>query len=459
MNLDTLSSQIEALRQQNGIPGMSVAVTLMNDIVFEQAFGVADLQMQTPLAADAVFPIGSITKTFIATLLMQLVEQGVVGLTDPLRRYIPEYPHSVTTLQQLAAHTSGLGRDAAVNYPMNYSLGPWSDSGGRTPLEWYVPSGELLASLSTVELETDPDSGKVYSNLGVCLLGMALERAAGQPMAQLLAERIFARLDMTASQFVFSHDELLPALAKRLPPGYVFTYQGPLTAPAWHLGCAAYSGGICCSASDLARFLAFHLSPRTDTGVLRLASVQRMRPAHSSGDAYLGWWKGWHAGHDNFGHAGGHLGYLATALGIPALQLGVVVLTNRFSPVRFEDHATDITKKLLETLAPQAADAVHLADAAYSAAFDPTHVDLRPYEGSYTLAGGYTPLKVVAAAGKLTLSWLDRPYPTEVYIPIAPDQFTPQGSPFSIPLLTFTRSEAGAPEILSHALFTFRKTG
>jgi CubicO group peptidase (beta-lactamase class C family) len=424
---------------------------LGREIVFEQAFGVADLETQSPLPTEAILPIGSITKTFIVTLLMQLAEQGVVCLADPLRCYVPEYAHSATTLRQLAAHTSGLPRDAAVNYPMNYTIGAWPASGGQIPLEWYVPTDRLLASLPTVELETPPDSDKVYSNLGICLLAIALERATGQTIQHLLAERIFAPLGMTSSELVFSHRELSPALAGRLPPGYVFTGQGRLPAPAWELGCAGYTGGICCSAGDLARYLAFHLAPQPTDRVLTPVSVQRMRPAHSSGDAFLGWWKGWHGGRENFGHDGGHVGYLAAAMGIADLHLGVVTMTNRFNPARFENHGTEIARRLLEILAPQVA-------AQPQEKFDPAALDLRPYEGIYTLAGGLTPLKVESTPGKLTLSWLDRSYPSETFIPIGPDQFSPEGSPIPIPLLTFARDEQAAVAKLSHALFTFTKT-
>jgi CubicO group peptidase (beta-lactamase class C family) len=451
IGLEAIPSTLETLRQQYEIPGLSVAITLGPDVIFEQAVGVADLEMQTPLTPEAVLPIGSITKTFIVTLLMQLAEQGLVCLADPLGCYLPEYPHSATTLRQLAAHTSGLPRDAAVNYPMNHTIGSWTASGGQTPIEWYASCEELLASLPTVELENPPDSGKSYSNLGICLLGMALERAARQPMAQLLTEYIFAPLGMTSSQFVFDHRELAAPLARRLPSGYVYTDQGPLLAPSWQLGSAGYSGGICATAGDLGRFLAFHLAPQVGNDVLSQAGVRRMRPAHSTGDAYLGWWKGWHAGRENFGHAGGHFGYLASALGIADLQLGVVVLSNRFNPARFEDHATEIARKLLEILAPRAA--------ARPAEFNPLAADLHSYEGIYRLAGGYTPLKVEAAAGRLTLSWLDRPYPAETYLPIGPDQFTPLGSPIPIPLLTFTHNGRGTPEKLHHALFTFRRSG
>ncbi len=448
---DTLPATAEALRQQFGLPGLSVAITLGREIIFEQAFGIADLETQAPLTTEAILPIGSITKTFIATLLMQLVEQGVVSLADPLRCYIPEYPHSATTLRQLAAHTSGLPRDAAVNYPMNYTIGAWPASAGQIPLEWYAPTDVLLASLPTIELETPPDSGKVYSNLGICLLAIALERATGQTIQHLLAERIFAPLGMTSSELVFSHRQLSPALAGRLPPGYVFTEQGCLPAPSWELGCAGYTGGICCTVGDLGRYLAFHLSPQPSDRVLTPASVRRMRPAHSSGDAFLGWWKGWHAGRENFGHDGGHVGYLAAALGIPDLQLGVVTMVNRFNPARFENHGTEIARKLLEILAPQVA-------ALPQKQFDPAALDLHSYEGIYTLAGGMTPLKVESAPERLTLSWLDRPYPSETYLPIGPDQFSPETLPIPIPLLTFTRNEQDAVTKLSHALFTFTKT-
>ena len=233
---DTLPATAEALRQQFGLPGLSVAITLGREIIFEQAFGIADLETQAPLTTEAILPIGSITKTFIATLLMQLVEQGVVSLADPLRCYIPEYPHSATTLRQLAAHTSGLPRDAAVNYPMNYTIGAWPASAGQIPLEWYAPTDVLLASLPTIELETPPDSGKVYSNLGICLLAIALERATGQTIQHLLAERIFAPIGNDFQRTGFLAPTAFSGVGWAVAPWLRFHRTGLLACPIVGVG-------------------------------------------------------------------------------------------------------------------------------------------------------------------------------------------------------------------------------
>jgi hypothetical protein len=141
---------------------------------------------------------------------------------------------------------------------------------------------------------------------------------------------------------------------------------------------------------------------------------------------------------------------MASALGIPELQLGVVTMANRFNPARFEEHSTEIARKLLEILAPQIA-------AQPRAQFDPAGVDLRPYEGRYALAGGYSPLRVDAAGGKLVLTWPESSYPPESFLPLAPDQFSPEDSPIPIPLLTFTRAASGSVEKLSHAMCTFAR--
>jgi CubicO group peptidase (beta-lactamase class C family) len=456
MSMEVLIRTAEGLQQQYGIPGMSVAVTLGRQIVFEQGFGVANQSSGMPMLPETLCPIGSITKAFVVTALMQLVEQGMMHLDDPVTLYLPEYDVNSpfqygppTTLRQLASHTAGLPRDAAINFPMNATMAPWITSSGATPLVWYAQTGDLLASLATVKLEIPPNSGKIYSNLGIALLGIAVERAAGQPLAEILADGVFGPLGMMSSQLVASHADLRPDLSSRMATGYIVANPGevPLIAPPWELGSAMYSGGICATAGDLARFLAFFLAPSQGPPILSPDSSWRMCPPVSSGDLYLGWWKGFHGGYENYGHGGGHLGFLATTLGIPALQLGVTVLTNRFNPIAFENHATEIAQALLTAAVPL------VTETPVSAPFDSPVTDLAAYAGLYTLDGGFYTAHVEVEEDYLVITFDGlsiaplKGLPVGLHQPRVPD----------VPALSFSADAQGQIEKLSFALFTFTR--
>ncbi|MBN2170042.1 MAG: beta-lactamase family protein, partial [Candidatus Krumholzibacteriota bacterium] len=121
--LDGLPARVEASRQQDRLVGLSLAIVLDGEIVYRGAFGLADVENGRPATAATIYPVASVTKLFTATMLAQMCERGRVGLEDPLQRYLPEcrpappFPGMPpTTLRQLAAHTAGLPRDAAVNF-------------------------------------------------------------------------------------------------------------------------------------------------------------------------------------------------------------------------------------------------------------------------------------------------------------------------------------------------------
>ena len=109
---DAVQSQLKTQK----LPGAVVAVAVEDSVVLVEGFGIRDLATGTPMRADDMFLIGSMTKLFTATLLAQLEEQGKLSLDDPVARYLdrtrplPEWSRQVT-VRQLANHTSGLPRD------------------------------------------------------------------------------------------------------------------------------------------------------------------------------------------------------------------------------------------------------------------------------------------------------------------------------------------------------------
>lgn len=183
-----LPDRITAAIAENRLVSVSMSIVVDRNIVFSRAFGYADLKQQRPATTSTIYPMGSITKVFTAAMLARLWEQGVVNLEDPVQKYVPSYqPRSSfagtlpTTLRQLATHTSGLPRDAPVNFWCDYTGFLWLVTGGQTQMTFYVNCDSLLASLSNLELVNPPEVYAHYSNLNIQILWLALERACGRP--------------------------------------------------------------------------------------------------------------------------------------------------------------------------------------------------------------------------------------------------------------------------------------
>ena len=264
-----LDKALEQERAAQGVPGVVVGVVIDGDLAYAKGFGVTDPATKQVPDADTVYRIGSITKSFTGLALLSLRDEGVLDLDDPLARWIPEankliYPtrdDRPITLRQLAQHTSGLPRDGGFE-------------GENDPSE-----ATILDSLAKTALERSPGLESVYSNLGFGLLGIAVGRAAKQPLHDVVAARIFKPLGMTSSGWdaqSVPRDHLAPA----------FGPDGTPKAPA-RLGAGDGDGGIYSSVRDMSRYAAFLLAaypPRDDDdhGSIRRATI---REAQHSGFA------------------------------------------------------------------------------------------------------------------------------------------------------------------------------
>ena len=449
--LTALEGRLEAERLTRNLPSLSVAVVRGNEIVLRRAFGHADLERRTPATPEHVYRAGSITKVFVATALLQLVERGAMRLDDPLAKYVPEYRPSSrwpdtppTTLRQLASHTSGLPRDAAVNFWMNHSIGAWPFSRGQAPIRWYASKERLLETLPTVELERPPDTEPLYSNLGMSLLAIAIERASGQAFPDYVSEHVLAPLGMVDSGLVLEE-----ARARRVATGYVYTAPAdpPLVAPPWELGAALYTGGLAATPTDLARFLAAQF-PTPDgrrSAILSQDSLRQMRTSIGRSDACLGWWTTELDGRPLIGHTGGHFGFLASIGALPDLGLGIALMTNSWNPVLGANDTWELTKVALADLAR----AVAPETTASAVPFDPARVDLARYAGSYSLPGGFAHVDVTLREGRLWQAVREAPGPATRCEPTGPHRFSCG--------LEFRVDGEGRVRGLSFALFEFSR--
>ncbi|UCF06555.1 MAG: serine hydrolase [bacterium] len=383
---------VGAAFRESGLPSLSIAVVYDRHIVYSQAFGFADLAKRTPVTTRTVYPIGSITKVFVATMLVKLAEEGVVTLDTHVETYLPEYqvksPYKgtrQTTLHQLITHTSGLPKDANVNFWSDYSALNWLLSGGASEMEWYASTEEVLASLPHIKLEYPPNSRYSYSNLGVTLLGIALERAANKPFTDYIEEHILEPLGMNDSGF-----QSKMRRSSLIPQGYVYTEPGsePLVAPEWKLGSAQYSGGLYSTAEDMARFLSLQFQT-DEPGGAQIISADGLRVMHIES---LGWGYVWDPTYKGIEHSGGHLGFHAYVRAYPGLKIGIVALTNSNNPMTEQRLSEEIAQAVLGELKK-----VMLAQAV----FDPGQVDLSKYVGVYILPGAGAEMSIELRDGRL----------------------------------------------------------
>lgn len=265
--------------------------------------------------ADSVFEIGSVTKTFTATLLAQAVQTGSLTLDTPVGKLLPGYKlpergDKPITLGNLASQHSGLPR-----LPSN--LDP------ADPGDPYADYGEnrLRAFLAGYTLTRDPGSQYEYSNLGFGLLGLALARHAGVSYARLLDRRIFQPLGMQSSRTRLT-DSMKAHLAHGHDPA------GRATGN-WHFQALAGAGAILSTARDMLAYLQANMGLKASSLQAAMQTAQQPRDS-AGGDAQIGlaWMTQTFPQAKVIWHNGMTGGY-ASFIGFTAdRQHGVVILTN-----------------------------------------------------------------------------------------------------------------------------------
>lgn len=232
-----------------GVPGAVVLVREGSGVRAGVA-GFANLRTRERMSADHAFRVGSITKTFVATVVLQLAGEGVVRLDDPIERWLPGMvPNGgAITLRHLLNHTSGL---------FNYTEDPEVVRAFvRNRLKVWTPA-ELVALATPQPPRFAPGTNWSYSNTGYILLGLVVERATGTTLAEQLRRRIFEPLALTRTS--------LPETAAMAPPfarGYLLRGNGLIATPGGRPADVTLydpslfwaTGALVSTAADLARF-------------------------------------------------------------------------------------------------------------------------------------------------------------------------------------------------------------
>lgn len=230
----------------------SVLVAKNEDIIFEEAYGEADREAKVPNTIDTKFGIGSVTKQFTAMLIMQLVEQNKIKLSDTIGKHLPYLPKDKAnhiTIHQLLAHTSGL-----PHYDGLQGIGISLKEFGAT---YYTPKA-LAELIGRTNLLYKPGTSFTYSSLGYDLIGAILENVSGQSFAELIENSIAKPLGLKNTGFG-TNDFVAKELAKGYSYQEVYGWEwlssehgGKITiAPFRDQSTACAAGGMHSTVRDL----------------------------------------------------------------------------------------------------------------------------------------------------------------------------------------------------------------
>jgi len=328
--------------EDGSVPSLALAVAQNGNIVYEQAFGFADIAQRRAATIDTAYPLASASKPITATALMVLQERGKVDLTAPVASYLAPFELraaegsvDAVTLQTLLNHTSGLGTYAQIYYGDAIAARPAFAASVRRYAVLVHPPGRVSE----------------YSNLGYGLIGNIIARRSGKSFAAFLQQTVFQPLGMRHS-FIDAPSAVNADVAsgydiamKKLPVLYNDT-------PG--------AGNAYASAHDLLRFGMFHLDPeRTAHAPLKRETVERMRTNadpralhHYYADSYYA--QGWYVRPNDDGlrvawHEGGMPGASTIIKLIPEHRIAVVVLSNRTDA---NELTQEIANQLLAVLLP-----------------------------------------------------------------------------------------------------------
>jgi len=429
---------------QQHLPSVALTVVHGDRPVWTKAFGYADVSARTAATPQTPYRIGSVTKTFTALAILQLHEDGKLRLDDRVRDHVTTtaiHARNIglldVTIRELLTHSSGLQRDLP---------GTW----------WTQPS--FPAQFPDDFSATYPSSTEwKYSNAGYALLGEVIAAAGGEPWARHVELRILGPLGMASSEAMPHGDEA------RIATGYSRPTPGEPHVPVPHTdhGVVSPAASMVSTIEDMGRYLAFHMGG--GGSVLGGKSLREMhRPQWLLDDWQTAWGLGMRVrrvdGRVRVGHPGNTPGFAALMEFIPALKLGVAVLTNADdgNPASYCDYAlqllTPIVAKAMASAAPALAE------------------DAERYCGHYRSENGSATMLVAVLDGQLTLvaPGAPNPYAARVILERTPESHTfivrSSGAFATLPFgerLTFGTSAGGEVtgyEVASGARFVRKPT-
>jgi CubicO group peptidase (beta-lactamase class C family) len=309
---DAVDEFVSNYRQLHHVPGIAVTITRDGQVVRAAGYGLANVELDVAVTPDTVFQTGSVGKQFTAMAIMMLVDEGKLGLDDPISRYFPGAPATWNgiTVRHLLTHTSGI-----------------KDWEGKTDIDYRkdYTEDELVQVAMKLPPDFAPGTQWSYSNTGYVLLGILVHKVSGQFYGDFLSERVFKPLGMDSTRVISESD-----IVRNRAAGYTFE-AGKLQNQVWvspSLNTTA-DGSLYTTVMDMAKWDAA-LSARR---FLKPSSYEAMwSPVElQNGTTYpygFAWGFDVQRGEPVIQHGGSWQGFRAAIARYPGRKLTVIVLAN-----------------------------------------------------------------------------------------------------------------------------------
>lgn len=343
---------IREIMEQNNVIGLSVAVVKKGKIIYTHSFGSKDVESNTALTDDCLFRIASISKSFSATSIMQLVEKKKLSLDDDIGKLLgfnirhPKFPETVITLQMILSHRSGI-----------------NDSQGYFTLDVINPAKN--PDWAKCFSDYEPGMAYRYCNLNYNMAGTIIEKTTGERFDQYVKHHVLDPLGLYGGYCVDSLDKSRFATiyeydgnAKKFNASpaayaprseeiahYTMGYSTPIFSP---------TGGMKISATDLAKYMTMHmqLGRYKKTRIISKKSARQMQTKLSEKEGYglaIMTTENLIQGKIMKGHTGSAYGLYSTMFFQPKEQFGFVVISNGCNPA-YTDGMNTVMRKTITCL-------------------------------------------------------------------------------------------------------------
>lgn len=322
-DLNRVERIIEGYLKQEGAPGALVAVISEGKVIHSLQYGLANVELNVPVVDSTVFEIGSISKQFVAAVVMMFVEEGRIALDDPIHSYIPQLPGEWldVTVRQLLTHTSGIP--------------DYEEIAGYDIYQNRLLSEDVIKIAHSRPMDFEPGQGWYYSNTGYYLLSLIVERLEGRSLGDVLKARIFEPLGMHQTRMA-DPEAIIPHRAS----GYWANRLGTLiNRPNIKTSSTLGAGGIVSSAFDMAKWDAALNGDELLTGESRAEMWAPVRlpngeptqwPWGDKVDYAFGWEIMSYRGRLLQTHSGQTAGFVAQYMRFPEQGLSIVAFVNKY---------------------------------------------------------------------------------------------------------------------------------
>jgi CubicO group peptidase (beta-lactamase class C family) len=304
---DKIDDYVKAEMERQHVPGVSIVVIKDMKIIKMAGYGFANVELNVPAKPETVYKIGSVSKQFIATGIMMLVQEGRITLDDPVSKFLDGTPDTwkAITVRHLLTHTSGIVREAP----------------GFDPLK-IQNDADVIKTAYSLPLHFSPGDKYEYCNVGYFSLAEIIRKVTGKSWADYLNESIFARLQMNATRTTNVTDLVLNRAS-----GYVWTNSKLQNADIYFA--LRPSGAFLSTVVDLAKWDAALYSDK----VLKQSTLAQMwTPAKLNNGTTTNYGFGWLVDtvgrHKEIHHGGSLPGFRSEIARFVDDKLTVVVLTN-----------------------------------------------------------------------------------------------------------------------------------